>query len=130
MRRTIKVLTALPMTAVVVMASATTVGALTKAQLQNKTLRLSDMPTGWSIDNSAASSTNSFMGCLAKLQALGKPSKQIARAEADFSQGQSVPALQETLISGANEKKGLLPVSWVMKRSPTAAEGRCRLGPT
>jgi hypothetical protein len=61
------------------------------------------MPTGWSVDNSAGSST-SASGCLARLQS-GPQVKGLTRAKVGYAQGQSIPAVTETLISGRNASK-------------------------
>ena len=74
-------------------------GALTQAQIKAMALSLSDMPTGWSVNNSSASTSNLGSGCLQKLQALGKPSKGIARAVVHY-EDQNSPTLSETLESG------------------------------
>jgi hypothetical protein len=80
------------------------VGATTKSQLQGETLSLSNMPTGWSVENSATGTGTDLAGCLQGLRALGLPAKGIARANVTYHR-HTVPAFEETLESG----KGALP---------------------
>ncbi len=74
-------------------------GAASHAQLKAKALSLSDMPAGWSVDNSSSAGTTNLGGCLKNLQALGHPAKGISRAEVKFTD-QQLPDLQETIESG------------------------------
>ena len=76
-------------------------GALTQSQLKAKALSLSDMPTGWSVDNSSGGIANAT-GCLKVLSALKKPAKGVTHAEVSYEQG-DVPALQETIDVGKGE---------------------------
>lgn len=80
------------------------VGATTQSQLQAETLSLSNMPTGWSVENSANGTATDRTGCLKGLRSLGLPAKGIARADVTFH-SHTVPAFEETLESG----KGALP---------------------
>lgn len=78
----------------------TTAGATTSAQVKAKALALSDMPTGWSVDNSSSGGVSNVGGCLTGLQALKKrPPKGLARAEVKYTDGQA-PSLQETVEAG------------------------------
>lgn len=74
-------------------------GALTQAQLKAKALSLSNMPIGWSVDNSSSGGTSNLGGCLQNLQALGHPPKGITRVQVNFDD-QNLPSLQETLEGG------------------------------
>jgi hypothetical protein len=78
------------------------VGAATKAQLQSETLRLSDMPPGWSVDTGGSGSASGWTGCLATLEAAGEPTQGIVRATVQYALGPSLPSLAENLISGRN----------------------------
>ncbi len=92
----IAVLAMLPITLVTTSAAATT----TNAQVKSKALALSDMPAGWSVDNSSSGDVNNVGGCLAGLQALKKkPPKGLARAEVKYTDGQ-LPSLLETVEAG------------------------------
>ena len=72
---------------------------MTKAQLRSKALSLSNMPTGWSVDNSGGGTSN-FTGCFAKLQAT-EATRGITRVEANYEQG-NFPVMEETLITRKN----------------------------
>ncbi|HEY3844117.1 MAG TPA: hypothetical protein VGL48_12780 [Acidimicrobiales bacterium] len=70
-------------------------GATTKAQLKAKTLPLSAMPIGWSVDYSSGSSS-SAPACLRDLKA---PAKHVVRAEVTYTDGK-LPSLDEVLETG------------------------------
>ena len=70
-------------------------GALSPAQLQAKTLSISNFPTGWSVDNSSSSGT-SAISCLKGLQS---SFKHEVKASVKYTDG-NVPALQETIETG------------------------------
>lgn len=72
---------------------------LTQSQVKAKVLSLSNMPTGWSVDNSQSNGTSNLGGCLTKLQSLGKPAKGISRAVVHYVD-QTEPTFDETLESG------------------------------
>ena len=78
---------------------ATPAGAITQSQLRSKALAISDMPSGWSVDNSTSGGISNAGGCFKTLQSLKHPTKGITRVEVAYTQRQ-VPALQETLIAG------------------------------
>jgi hypothetical protein len=75
-----------------------------QAQLRAKALTLSDMPSGWSVDNSSSGGLSNATGCLSKLQSQSKPSKGIVQAKADYTDG-NAPALEETLLAGSAAAK-------------------------
>lgn len=77
-------------------------GAITKSQLRSKAFSLSDMPTGWSVDNANASASN-FRGCLTGLIALEKPSKTVLVDYVVYD-NQSIPSLSEYLAAGKTTK--------------------------
>ena len=72
--------------------------ALTKAQLRSKTLTISNMPTGWTVDNSSSSSSGSAIGggCLAGVKEAPKTETKV---EVSFDDGQ-FPQLEEELATG------------------------------
>jgi hypothetical protein len=69
--------------------------AVTKSQVKAKTLSLSDMPTGWSVDNSSSGGVTTS-GCL---HALKTSAKSVVRVSAAYDDG-STPAVQEVLEVG------------------------------
>lgn len=70
-------------------------GAITKVQLESKTLSISNLPKGWSSD-SATSSASNGLSCLKGV----KPTfKHEIRAQVAFSDG-SLPDLGETIETG------------------------------
>jgi hypothetical protein len=73
--------------------------AITKSQIATKVLSLSDMPTGWSVDNSGGGSVSDFGGCLKGLQAIKKRAKGIVRASVGYQEG-TVPFLIEIIEAG------------------------------
>jgi hypothetical protein len=75
-------------------------GGISKSEVQSKALSLSNMPTGWSVDNSAASGgLSSGSGCLSALAALKKPAKSVIKSEVYYTDG-TLPSLQETVEAG------------------------------
>ena len=70
-------------------------GALAPAQLQAKTLSISNFPTGWSVDNSSSSGT-SAISCLKGLQS---SFKHEVKSSVKYTDG-NLPALQETIETG------------------------------
>ena len=69
--------------------------ALSPAQLQAKTLSISNFPTGWSVDDLSSSGT-SAISCLKGLQS---SFKHEVKASVKYTDG-NVPALQETIETG------------------------------
>jgi hypothetical protein len=94
--------------------------ALSKSQLKAKTLSLSDMPSGWSVDNSASSNPDNLTGCFARLQAFNHPVKGIVRAKVNYANG-NAPLLQETLISGKGAIKQYAKYVAVMNSCKTVS---------
>jgi hypothetical protein len=74
-------------------------GAVTTAQVKSKTLSLSNMPTGWSVDHSTSGGLSNTGGCISALQSLKRPAKSTVRAHVQY-EDQSLPAVQETLEAG------------------------------
>jgi hypothetical protein len=72
---------------------------ISKSEVQSKSLALSDMPTGWSVDHSTSGALSNPGGCLSALEALKKPAKGTVRAHVQYDD-QEVPAVQETLEAG------------------------------
>ncbi len=79
----------------IMMAMTLPAGALTKAQLQAKTLSLSDLPAGWTVDHSAGGGVSSI-GCL---KGLGSVPKHTTRVSVTYTDGQ-LPTLNEILETG------------------------------
>jgi hypothetical protein len=69
--------------------------AVTKTQVKAKLLSLSDMPTGWSVDNSTSGGVTTS-NCL---HALKTSTKAVVRASVSYQNG-STPAMQEVLEVG------------------------------
>jgi hypothetical protein len=67
---------------------------ITKSQLRQELLTISDMPSGWSVTNS--SSNSAPPSCLAAFEHIRKTTP--LQASADFEQGQ-VPQFEETLVA-------------------------------
>jgi hypothetical protein len=84
--------------ALVLIASAAPAGAITKGQVKARALSLSNMPTGWSVDNSANSSSNGIP-CLKPLKT---PAKKEAKITVSYADG-SLPAVQEVVAAGPGE---------------------------
>jgi hypothetical protein len=78
--------------------AATPAPAITKAQLKAKALSLSNLPTGWSVDNSSNNSSGPTSGCLAGLKRIGHGTK----VTVSFENGQ-LPVLEELLANGRGE---------------------------
>ncbi len=100
-----KHVTALAMSAVALIGLGVTVmdppaGAANSAQLKAKALSLSDMPTGWSVDNGSSSGGVSHAGgCLKVLTSFKKPPKGIAHANVRYEDG-GVRAVSESIGEG------------------------------
>jgi hypothetical protein len=75
-------------------------GAMTKQQLQTKALAISDMPSGWSVDNSTSGGLAGVTGCLTELRALKNAQRGVTRVEVSYKDG-TAPAMSETLLSGS-----------------------------
>jgi hypothetical protein len=73
--------------------------AVTKSQIRAKVLSLSNMPTGWSVDNSGGGTTSDIGGCLKGLEAIKKRAKGIVRESVAYQDG-TVPLLQEIIEAG------------------------------
>lgn len=71
-------------------------GAMTKTQLRSKLLTLSNMPTGWTVDNSSSGGGGASGGCLAGVKRAPKSEMKVT---ASFENGQ-LPQLEEELVSG------------------------------
>ncbi len=71
-------------------------GASTKTQLRSKLLTISNMPTGWTVDNSSSGSGGASGGCLAGVKQAPKSENKVT---ASFENGQ-LPQLEEELVSG------------------------------
>jgi hypothetical protein len=117
------------MAMVMVLGFGTAAGANTNAlSIKSRTLQLSDMPTGWSVDNSSSGGTNSATGCLATIKSNQK-AKGLTRAQVAYAENQSVPALQEAIARGKSStiKKGYAKIVKVLnscnKVSFTANDG-------
>jgi hypothetical protein len=70
------------------------------AALKAKALALSNMPSGWSVDNNPSGNPNSFSGCLKQLESQGnaKPNG-LVRVRVQYEDGQT-PGISEVLVSG------------------------------
>ena len=84
---------------------------LTKAQLHSKLISLSNLPTGWSVDNSSSSSSVSS-GCLASLK---KPPGKGTKVTVSYANGQ-LPQLDELLASGPREVAAYNELNHVLAR--------------
>ena len=71
-------------------------GAATKTQLRSKLLSLSNLPTGWTVDNSSSGGGAATGGCLAGVKQAPKSETKVI---AKFENGQ-LPDLQEELVTG------------------------------
>jgi hypothetical protein len=67
--------------------------------IKSRTLQLSDMPTGWSVDNSSSGGVNNAKGCLSALHSAPK-TKGLADAKVYYAENQSIPALEEAVATG------------------------------
>ena len=72
-------------------------GASVKSQLMTKALALSDLPAGWSVDNSPSSSGAATVSCLRGLKSSFKHGVKVTVA---FRQGTTIPTMQETIETG------------------------------
>ena len=72
-------------------------GAITKSQLRSKLLTLSNMPTGWVVDNSSSGGGSVTSGCLAGVK---QAPKNETKVTASFPDGQ-LPSLEEELVTGS-----------------------------
>src|SRR5579871_3127547 len=97
MRRTLRVLVVITCVGAFALATAPTADAISKAQLRSKLLGVSDLPTGWSVDNSSASPTQ-LGGCLSGINQVGKQRGE-TKVQAKFVNGTS-PYFFEGLTSG------------------------------
>lgn len=79
-------------------------GATTNKQLKAEALSLNDMPTGWSVDNSSSGGTSNLGGCLKSLATPSRIPKGLVRVQVKYVD-ESVPALQENLISGKDARQ-------------------------
>ena len=77
--------------------SGTASGASVKSRLMTKALSLSDLPTGWSIDNSKSSSGATTVSCLSGLKS---PFKHGVKVTVAFKRGTTIPTMQETIETG------------------------------
>lgn len=71
-------------------------GAMTNSQLRSKLLTLSNLPTGWTVDNSSSGGGAVSGGCLAGVKQAPKSERKVT---ASFENGQ-LPQLEEELVSG------------------------------
>lgn len=71
----------------------------TKAQLKAKVLSISNLPAGWSVDNSSPTGS-SDQGCLSDVR---NPPKHELKASVSFAQG-NAPILNEVLGAGPGSK--------------------------
>ena len=67
-------------------------GAITKGQVQSKALSISDMPTGWSVNNSKSSGTSNCSGS-------NRAAKHDVRVEVSYQNG-NVPDMAEAIEGG------------------------------
>ena len=77
--------------------SGTASGASVKAQLMTKTLSLSDLPTGWSVDDSSRNSGATTVSCLSGLKSSFTHGVKVTVA---FRSGTTIPTMQETIETG------------------------------
>ena len=77
-------------------------GAVTKSQLDSRALSLSNMPTGWSVDN-APDSAGGYHGCLSGLIGLEKPTKTVQVRKVQYDD-QTSPSFSEYLSAGKSTK--------------------------
>ena len=73
-------------------------GAVTKAQVKAKALSVSDLPTGWSVDNTKHTTIG---GCLTPVFR----DAHIITAKVQFSNGGDLPALQEEVATSKSPTK-------------------------
>ena len=82
-------------TAGLVFLIASPVGATTKAQVESRVLSISNMPTGWSVDDSTSSSS----GSIPCLKSIKSRTKHQEKATVAYKDG-SLPAVQEIIAAG------------------------------
>ena len=92
----IKAVALVTLTCAVCVAVSLPAGALTRGQLQTKLLSVSNLPTGWSVDNSSSSKSSITSGCLAGIK---QAPKSEVKVSASFANGQ-LPVLEEELVTG------------------------------
>jgi hypothetical protein len=85
------------LTSVLVASTVTPAGAVTKSQLKAKALALSNLPTGWSVDNATSGGTTNS-SCL---KGLSHPLKHDVRVMVAYENG-TAEALSENLEAGSN----------------------------
>ena len=73
--------------------------ATSTAQLKAKALSVSNLPSGWAVDNSAQASDSGLGGCFKALEAIPKP-KGLVRADLRFNQNGDTPSIEEILETG------------------------------
>ena len=71
-----------------------------KPNAKTKILAISDMPSGWSVNNSVSSSTET-PACLAGIRGIPKGG---TRATVNFAQGGSIPTFTEVLVTGPSQR--------------------------
>lgn len=74
--------------------------APSQAQLKLKALSLSDMPIGWSVDNSSSGGGPSNAGGCLKVLGSAKPTKQSPHVNVAYEGGPTAPALVESVSEG------------------------------
>jgi hypothetical protein len=99
MRRILAVSAFVAAAVVFVLAPAAPSFGVTKAELHSKLLSLSDMPTGWSVDNSGGGAASGATGCLKAIEAQPKLPKGLERARVSYTDG-NLPSFGETLEAG------------------------------
>ena len=83
--------------AILLLASPASASKITNGDLESKLVRLSQLPTGWSVDNSGAASS-AVGGCLGDI-AKSKPPKGDVRVAAHYERG-ILPDFEEELRAG------------------------------
>lgn len=74
--------------------------AASTAQLKAKTLSLSDLPAGWSVENATTGPISNLGGCLTQFLNLKKaPPRGVVRARVSYKDGE-LSVLQETVEAG------------------------------
>jgi hypothetical protein len=69
------------------------------AALKAKALSISNLPSGWAVDNSTQASDSGLGGCFKALEAIPKP-KGLVRADLRFNQNGDTPSIEEILETG------------------------------
>ena len=68
-----------------------------QAQLKTKALSISDLPTGWRVDNSSSGGVANATGCFSKVQSFSHAKAVgVTRVEVSYTDG-NFPSLDETL---------------------------------